>query len=120
MTNLKQKARIGYIIGLFLDGKTDKQVHTMYKQKFDECEATYYRDRKAALNQIQDSLDGFTRYARNVFLARYEELYTQALEKDDIKLAADITQKGVKLLGLEVNKVEANVDSSITVEWDES
>lgn len=57
--------------------------------------------------------------AKEVFLARYSALYEKAVEKEDIKTAADIVQKSAKLLGLDVQKVDAKVDADIEVTWEE-
>ena len=61
--------------------------------------------------------DAFVDYSRDLFLTRFDSLYEKALEKDDIKTAADITSKAVKLLGLDTQKVEVSTPQEITIEF---
>lgn len=58
----------------------------------------------------------FNENAKEIFLARYSALYEKAVEADDIKTAADIIQKSTKLLGLDVQKVDAKVDAVVEVD----
>lgn len=98
-----------------LRGYSELKLRNLYKERYgsDDFNSRLpeaYRKLKTdnCLNSLQEA-------ACQVYLARYNDLYSQAIEQEDYKLAADILAKSQKILGLESQKVDAKVDTTIEV-----
>lgn len=110
--------RVTFLIGLLLSGKTTKECRALWTAQYGlTSDNTWYSDLEKAYEEVSQANRQFIEHSKDLFLARYDALYEKALEKDDLKTAADVTNKSVKLLGLEQEKVEVTTPENVTIEF---
>lgn len=116
---IDKEVRINRLVRLISEGYTYKQLKDDWNEHYgkEKSYKTWERDIAAATAKVKALNDAFVDYSRDLFLTRFDSLYEKALEKDDIKTAADITSKAVKLLGLDTQKVEVSTPQEITIEF---
>lgn len=122
-----KRDRVAFLANALLDGKSERIIKTMWCHTYglDPAKNSNHRDmwrddltKAYALLKRTDDADTYKEAAQRLYIARYTELYNEAVDKGDYRLAADILAKSAKILGLEVQKVEADVNSTIEVVWE--
>lgn len=104
-----------FIQNCLLRGYSELKIQNLYKERYGSDD--YHHRFTEAYRKLKtdDCLNSLQEAACQVYLARYNDLYSQAIEQEDYKLAADILAKSQKILGLESQKVDAKVDTTIEV-----
>ena len=90
-----------------------------YHEKFGKSPATYYKDRKEALDLMKSTLQSEAETWKTDLIARLEKLYERNVENGrNQAVALDVIKTLAKLTGNLEDKVQVNTGNSFSIKWE--
>ena len=110
-TPLDAQQRLTIILQRLAEGKSRLEIQNELKGKYGISQSTLNSDFLKALAELKKDQANFVSEIKSVIADRYEYLWTAAIDRGDLKTAANVLKQQSSLFGLDVQKQEVDITS---------